>query len=164
VLGVHVGHIELVPKIDSDRVTLGSVQIAHSDPIRRFLIGVAPFFWGTGIILGVLFYASTQHVFHNYILDALICYVLFEIGNTMFASKKDMEGTIEVVGASCVVILFLYLLGVKITFLNPGIFLKQPFVVTIMTNGTRDLLVPLVLDICLILIFRPLKKKKNVIL
>src|SRR5580704_5390415 len=38
-LGVHVGEIEFMPKIEGDKVKLGSVQIAQTDPIRRFLIG-----------------------------------------------------------------------------------------------------------------------------
>src|SRR5438045_1842305 len=54
-LFVHTGHIELWPKLEGQHVKLGSVAIAHTDIFRRFLIGAAPFFFGTTLLLGLLF-------------------------------------------------------------------------------------------------------------
>src|ERR1700722_1998592 len=55
-LGVSVGTMEFMPQIEGEHVKLGSVQVAHSDPIRRFFIGAAPFLFGTLIMLGLIFY------------------------------------------------------------------------------------------------------------
>jgi len=58
ILVVRVGKMEFWPQIHEDRVKLGSVQIAKSDPFRRFLIGAAPLFGGIGILLLLFIYFS----------------------------------------------------------------------------------------------------------
>src|SRR3989344_5460758 len=53
---VPVGNLELIPKFKEEGggVDLGSVAIGKTDPIRRFLIGVAPFVFGLFIIFVLL--------------------------------------------------------------------------------------------------------------
>src|SRR5258706_13434406 len=47
ILGVHTGKLTLVPEnIAEEEVKAGSVMIAHSDPFRRYAIGLAPIFSG----------------------------------------------------------------------------------------------------------------------
>src|SRR5689334_22124684 len=43
-LFVRVGKIELFPQKQGNSIKLGSVAIAHTDPFRRSLIGLAPIF------------------------------------------------------------------------------------------------------------------------
>ncbi len=93
VLFVHTGDIEFVPQIHKDGVKLGSVAIASTDPLRRFLIGIAPFLGGLGIMLlagRYLFPIPTLLSWQT----VIFVYILFEIGNTMFSSRKDLEGAI----------------------------------------------------------------------
>src|SRR5258708_3703206 len=77
-LGVRVAEIEFVPKIDGEHVKLGSVQIAHTDPFRRFFIGAAPMLFGTVVLLVTLFYAAQYHLFNNYFFAVLLVYLCFE--------------------------------------------------------------------------------------
>src|SRR5260221_5738718 len=53
---VQTGKIEFWPKLEGDTVKLGSVEVAKTDPFRRLLIGMAPFLFGTVILLALLFY------------------------------------------------------------------------------------------------------------
>src|ERR1035437_2432032 len=46
ILFVPVGSMEFAPKRHGNAVKLGSVEIAKTDPIRRSIIGCAPFFMG----------------------------------------------------------------------------------------------------------------------
>src|SRR5579864_7350547 len=55
-LFVRVGAVEFWPKIHGSSVKLGSVQIARTDMLRRFLIGAAPLFGGMGILLLLFYY------------------------------------------------------------------------------------------------------------
>lgn len=154
-LGVHVGEIEFVPKVHGDSVKLGSVQIAQTDPIRRFLIGAAPFFAGTAIMLGLIFFAVQNHLFDNYFLVILIAIAVFEIGNTMFSSKKDMEGALELLGTLALLVLIFYLLGVRLPSFNPDTFLSQPFIKEVFQRGSLFLLFPLAIDVLIVLLLRP---------
>src|SRR5438105_14179391 len=71
-LFVPVANMEFIPKLNGSTVKLGSVSIARTDPIRRLLIGMAPFFIGTSILLGVLFLATRNNLFANRIFVMLI--------------------------------------------------------------------------------------------
>ncbi len=142
ILFVPVGEIEFMPKLVGDSVKLGSVSIAKTDPLRRALIGFAPVFLGLVIILGSLFYFSPS--VSSWLIVVLL-YVLFEVGNTMFSSKKDMEGTLEVL---VVVFLFLvlgYVLGIRIDIsLVQKLFSKE--VVAFFTKADVLLSLPIVID------------------
>jgi len=95
---IHTGEVEFIPKITGNSLKLGSVAIAKTDPIRRFLIGAAPLFCGLGLMIGLLILlqpfkeiGQSQAPLGSW-ESALFFYVIFQIGNTMFSSKKDMEG------------------------------------------------------------------------
>ena len=160
-LGVRVGTMEFMPQVDGEHVKLGSVQIAQSDPIRRFLIGAAPFFFGTAIMLGILFYFVQNQLYNNYLFILLIGYVVFEIGNTMFSSRKDMEGALELFAAIIVIVIVLYLLGIRVTFFNPNLIFSQPVVQEVFKRGCVFLLAPLLIDAIIIFLFRPIYKHKH---
>lgn len=90
-LFVKTGEVEFFPQIQGETVKLGSVAVAATDPLRRFFIGAAPLFVGSFLLTLCLWYLqpfangfSWQWFF--------FAYILFEVGNTMFSSKKDMEG------------------------------------------------------------------------
>lgn len=155
---VRVGEIEFMPKIHEDKVKLGSVQIAHTDPLRRFIIGAAPFFFGTLILLGILFYTIQNHFFGNYFLIVFVGYLAFEIGNTMFSSNKDMEGALELFGTIIVLLIVFYFLGIRLPAINPASILERPLVQEVFRQGSLFLLVPLAIDAVVILLFRPRKK------
>lgn len=92
ILFVPTGEIEFLPKVQEGGIKLGSVAIAQTDPFRRFLIGVAPVLSGVGILLLASYYLHS--LWPITWQTWLFIYILFEIGNTMFSSKKDLEGAI----------------------------------------------------------------------
>jgi len=104
---VPVGKLELLPEIyeNEDGAALGSVEIAKTDPLRRFLIGIAPFVLGTTIIIGIIYFFTSNGLLTNYYYLLLIAYICFQIGNSMFASRKDLEGALELF----VFFIFLYI-------------------------------------------------------
>ncbi len=157
-LGVRVGAMEFIPVIEGDRVKLGSVQVAHTDFVRRFFIGAAPFFTGTLLILGLLYYAASNQLFDNVWITLLIGYAVFEIGNTMFSSKKDMEGAMELLITIAVVTIIIYLLGVRIPAANLDNFFANILVQDILQKGSLFLLVPIVLDLAVIGLLRIFKR------
>ena len=116
-LFVRVGKINFLPKIsDSEKVTMGSVEIEKTDPIRRFLIGASPFFFGMVIICVVPFYIfrNGNSVFPpdnamEILIILFITYFLFTVANSMFSSKKDMEG-------SLVLLIFLAVIAIGLRF------------------------------------------------
>jgi hypothetical protein len=153
-LFVPVGKISLLPKMETGGVILGSVSMGKTDPVRRLLIGTAPVFFGVGIIVGALYFASKNNLLNNYWSILLLAYIVFEIGNTMFSSKKDMEGTI---GLLLVVILLggiCYLLGLRIQVGAIVTFLSRPFVMAIFQKGGIYLLLPIVVDAIFISVLR----------
>lgn len=150
-LFVRTGEIEFVPKVYEDRVKLGSVQIEKTDPVRRAIIGVAPFLVGTSLLLLILFVAERYQAFGSMWLSILVVYLIFEIGNTMFSSKKDMEGVLELFGVFLILFIILFLAGVRVpsSFFD---YLSSPYIVSIFQRGSYFLLLPLSIDILFILV------------
>jgi hypothetical protein len=122
---VPVGQIELMPEFEENGLKMGSVPIGKSDPIRRTLIGVAPVIFGLLIMLGSVFYVYQNNLFTKPIADIILAYVIFEISNTMFSSKKDMEGSVITAIIIAIIYAIIYLIGVRVSInVNPEIFKK----------------------------------------
>lgn len=107
-LFVPVGEIEFMPQIKEGGVKLGSVAIGKTDPVRRAIIGVAPVFAGLAVLFAIFSFAFNSS-------NALILlggfYGLFAVSNTMFSSRKDIEGLLEVLIVSAIIFLALYFIG-----------------------------------------------------
>ena len=114
VLFVPLGEMEFVPKIVDNTIRLGSVGIGKTDPLRRFIIGISPVIVGVIIIFWVLFYfnflISTPQVWQF----IGVCYLLFEIGNTMFSSRKDLEGAAELLFIILIIFAIFYFIGFRL--------------------------------------------------
>lgn len=113
-LFVRVGKIELFPYKTEDGIRLGSVVIAHTDPFRRSLIGLAPLFFGTAGIFLAGYYFSTFPLQPWYLNIIFLIIVIFEIGNTMFSSSKDVEGIPALVIVLALFIVAGYIAGIRI--------------------------------------------------
>lgn len=149
VLGVHVGKITLFPEIEGKYIKLGSVEIARTDMIRRFMIGTAPFFWGTTLLLSLLFFTE-KYALYTTPWIFLIVYGIFEIGNTMFSSKKDMEGAIKLLFIVVLGISILYLLNIQIRSEDIVTLLQHRDINRLFYQGCIYLMLPIMLDIILI--------------
>lgn len=156
ILFVRVGEIEFKPKIEDHGLKLGSVAIAKTDPIRRAIIGFAPIFVGLIIILGAvhIFTANLSFFWSNQIYIAVflvlgIFYILFVVSNTMFSSKADMEGTLELSIVFLVIFIALYFTGFRFPdYLIKSLFLKE--VLGIVQKSSMFLLVPIAIDLAIL--------------
>lgn len=91
ILQVRTGEITIFPDLDDLGETrrLGSVATEKTDPVRGFLIGVAPFVTGLAIlmILGSLLILEWNHFVWWKV--AFLVYGIMVIGNSMMISKED---------------------------------------------------------------------------
>ncbi len=158
---VRVGDISLMPQIKDEGVKLGHVEIEKTDPIRRSLIGFAPVFAGLGILIGMIFYANSQFFQKGEYpvwLILTLFYLMVVIGNTMFSSKKDMEGSLVVAVIFLSIAGALWLLG----FENFFVFLKENLVdnhLSFYQNFAWFLAAPVAGDILVYLLAKLLVRK-----
>lgn len=127
VLFVPVGDIDLMPKITGDgELRLGSVMIGQTDILRRAVVGLAPLLIGLTIILGVPFLLKDRS---SLLYSLIIVYLLFEVGNTMFSSNKDLEGMVELIIVLSLLIFAFYIANFRlpIDFLS-SLLNKEPIV------------------------------------
>lgn len=161
VLLVPVGDISLLPEIKEEGVKLGHVEIQKTDPIRRVLIGFAPVFVGLGVLVGIIYFINSQFFQKGEYpiwLILTVFYLVVVIGNTMFSSRKDLEGSLVVVVIFASILVTLYLLGFNGFF----IFLKNNLFdnhLSFYKNFAYFLGLPVVLDILVYLLAKMLVKK-----
>lgn len=169
---VPVGEISVLPEIEDPPagggVKLGSVQIGKVDPFRLTIVGVAPVILGMLTVLGILYFGQKSQNFAWWQI-VLGLYLIFEVANTMFSSKRDIEGKIGfVVG----------ILVVSIAAIAALYFLRPLLVINIWNYllsvnleplshffqiSCLYLLVPLFLDLLIILLARPFTRHYQVI-
>lgn len=148
-LMVPVGSMSLTPKIEGTSVRLGSVAIGKTDIMRRIIIGVAPFLVGNGIILGLIYVAQIYTLWTNFFFVIGALYILFQVGNTMFSSKRDLEGAFSFMLFITVVGITIYLLGVRIS-AQQLIGLIPDTIFSAFEIGSYYLFIPLSIDIAVI--------------
>lgn len=160
---VPVGELSVLPEIEEDGVKLGSVQIGKTDPFRRMIIGVAPILLGLILIFSIFLLVKIGS--SPWWQVGLALYMLFEIGNTMFSSRKDIEGSILFV-----ILVFVVSTVILVTwyFVNPTSLqnfwvylnnLNLEFAVNFLKQATIYLVIPVVLDLLIILFSVPLIKR-----
>lgn len=161
VMLVPVGDISLMPEIKEEGVKLGHVEIQKADPIRRALIGFAPVFVGLGMLIGIIYFANSQFfekgIYPLWLLATLF-YLEVVIGNTMFSSRKDLEGTLGVVVVVIAIFGALYLLGFEGFF----IFLQNNLIenkIGFYQNFALFLSIPVIGDILVYILAKLLVKK-----
>jgi len=147
-LFVRTGEIEFFPQIEGDRVKLGSVAVSKSDPLRRFFIGIAPIIGGISIMFGLSYYFSRFFPGFNW-QSALLIYSFFEIGNTMFSSKKDMEGAIALFSGVFAIVLAFYLIGLRVQ-VNYIFFINSPLIQSFLLNANDLLFIPIIVNVSII--------------
>lgn len=101
ILFVPVARIELVPQLQGEYIKLGSVEMKKTDIVRSFFVGVAPVLFGSSLLIFAMYYLSTSFSIFRLAFDTgllirfLLLYVIFVTANTMFSSRKDMEGALK---------------------------------------------------------------------
>lgn len=166
IIMVPVGEMSVIPEIGEKEVKLGSVQIGHSDPFRRALIGVAPVLFGLFCIAAIFLFIPLGQSTTPLWQTILALYLIFEVGNTMFSSKKDLEGMIVFVGTFVVLILSITAI---VYFLKPELLssfwtnlssVNLDSASNFFKTTSTYLLVPLVLDLLFILLTLPFIRRQ----
>ena len=165
ILFVPVGDMEFAPKRNHGGLKLGSIEIAKTDPIRRSIIGFAPIFVGLILIIGIVYLFTSNLLFlkdkESYIFIASIAgvmYLLFAISNTMFSSKADMQGTIEILITLLIVFIAAYILGFRP---EPSIIEKinTSQIIDLVQKSTLFLLAPIIIDLSILGIIRVFNRR-----
>ena len=115
-LFVRVGKFSLRPEKRETEIVLGSVAIEKTNIVKRLIIGAAPVIVGLFLIIGIVYLVVTRELTSDWRVVAFLSYFIFVVGNTMFSSKKDMEGAWKVIIFSLVIGVILYLLGLRVYF------------------------------------------------
>jgi len=127
-LFVKTGEFSFKPQLDEgEKIQIGSLKIVKTDPVRRTIIGLAPFITGLIIIFSVFnFYLSKQ--FNNLaikqynnitiiqlIILLVVSYLLSVISLTMFSSPKDLEAALLPALILIIIVLSLSVAGFRLT-------------------------------------------------
>lgn len=150
ILRVKVFGMSLLPKpMEGNAIKMGTLQHAQTNFLFDLIIGAGPFIFGNLILFSLLFFLSSNFQIGLNWLTVLTGFVIFEIGNTMFSSKKDMEGSFKLL----LIILFIfgiaYLFGFRISVEQLDQSLPSSFI-SIIKQADIFLLVPITLDLLII--------------
>lgn len=149
-LRVRVYSMTLLPKPAGERyIKMGGIEHAKCDLIRNVLIGSAPFIIGNLILFPLLaFSLSHNPPIHNWV-TLVTGFVIFQIGNTMFSSRADMDGSAKLLLILAVIFGLAYLFGWRISLEQLDQSIPGSWV-NLIKQADLFLLVPLVLDVLVI--------------
>jgi hypothetical protein len=144
-LFVPMGRIKFYPEITEEGLHLGSLEIAETDPLRRFLIGISPMITGVLLILTILYGFTNQALFVSsvmpgFVFKIILIYFIFVIVNTMASSKKDLEGAGGLLLTALLFFAIFYFFGGRI---DVGFVEKQSL---LFKNAAFYLLMPLLIN------------------
>lgn len=144
-------------KKEDNSVVMGSVSIEKTDPIRRAIIGFAPVLVGVIFISSAVFYFLSVYSPFSVLVSYVIVFVIvFEIGNTMYSSSRDLDGTLELLAVISIISLVLYLFGFRVPseVIN---FLGSYEVQNLFSKANFALLITIIIDVFMIIIFKYFK-------
>mgnify|MGYP001571434210 CR=1 FL=1 len=152
VMLVRTGGLSFALVPDEDKIVMGSVGITQTDPVRRAIIGFAPVIVGILLIAFFVFYfLSSDSPISSPWNFILVLFVVFEIGNTMFSSKKDLEGTALLLIVVLVTVAVVYFLGFRLPDFIIAYFNSDSFI-EIVKKGIWVLFFPIAIDLAIILL------------
>lgn len=119
-LQVRTHGIEFIPELSGNSLKMGSVQVEKSDILRQLLIGIAPLVVGSSILIISLLVLGNIYTYSqifssptSFLLTILLGIIIFIIANTMFSSKKDVEGLFETLIVAGILFGALYFIGIR---------------------------------------------------
>ena len=135
ILRVPTGDISFTPEIRKNHLGKAEIRVGHvthaaTDPIRTFLIGIAPFFWGIGILTLIVwlfqyFWGQFSDIKQQILLVIGIGYLLFAVSNSMFTSKKDMEGSEYFLPVMIFLLIAAYIAGIRFNLTGQSLKITQ---------------------------------------
>lgn len=143
-----VKSLSLFPSFTDNEIKLGEVRYEKRDFIRGALVGIAPYFFGLGILSAIFIY--NQFPNSNFWLSVLYSYLIFSISSNMFSSKKDLEGIILILPVAAIILIIFYIFDIK---------LNLDSVMVLLDKINHNLLFVLGINIFIFLAFKLLNKK-----
>lgn len=122
ILRVPTRELTIIPKVEENgEVKAGRLIYDSVDPVRQILIGLAPMIIGLIIIYLIGKFLLPNQLSLRQLADYQLSiflgfYLLFITSFTMFSSKKDIESLIIVGPLMIMIILSLYITGVRVYF------------------------------------------------
>jgi hypothetical protein len=141
-------------------IKMGGLEHVQTNFFFDLIIGAGPFIFGNIILFSLLFlFTSHNPVGFNW-LTLLVVLVVFEIGNTMFSSKKDMEGSFKFLLILILIAGLAWILGFRISVeqLDQSI---PSSLVSIIKQASLFLSVPIILDLFIVGIVYVLNNLNN---
>ncbi len=108
ILFLKVRELQLLPEWDHKSIKLGHVAYERKDPVRGFIVGIAPLFAGITVLFLILLHFPLPAPTIG--MTLLIGYLIFTISSTMFSSPQDL------VDAGVIIPIGLLLYGVSFFF------------------------------------------------
>lgn len=107
-----VKSMTIFPKWDDNEIKLGEVLYIKKDYLRAIIVGIAPVFFGIGILFS-LFYFNIYPA-NNIWLNILYSYFIFSISANMFSSKQDLKDLALIIPVVLLLIIIFYVFNIKI--------------------------------------------------
>ncbi|KKP61458.1 MAG: hypothetical protein US48_C0020G0003 [Candidatus Levybacteria bacterium GW2011_GWA2_37_36] len=107
-----VKSMSVFPKWDNNEIKLGEVLFVKKDFLRAILVGIAPIFFGIGILFSLFYF----HIYpaNNIGLNILYSYLIFSISANMFSSKQDLKDLLLIIPVVVLLIIIFYVFDIKI--------------------------------------------------
>lgn len=107
-----VKSMTIFPRWDENEIKLGEVLFIKKDFLRAILVGIAPIFFGIGILFSLFYF----HIYptSNLGLNILYSYLIFSISANMFSSKQDLKDLLLIIPVIIVVVMLFYVFDIKI--------------------------------------------------
>ena len=138
-----VKSMTIFPKWDNNEIKLGEVLFVKKDFLRAILVGIAPVFFGIGILFLLFFYQIYPS--NNLGLNILYSYLIFSISANMFSSKQDLKDSILIIPVVLLVMVLFYVFDIKI---------NTDFINVIMNKVNLYIFFVLIINVFLFSLFR----------
>lgn len=157
--GARTGKIEIFPEMPkktldekTDKVggthRLGFVETQRLNPIRGFIVGIAPLIVGLGLLIWLSSLLQASYQLKTWLILIAEAYLFFTIANSLFPSWADVKQTLPLIIIGIIAGGILWMAGVQIK-IGP----ESP-IWEIMTSLKNALLISVGINLGIILILR----------
>lgn len=107
-----VKSMTVFPRWDDNEIKLGEVLFIKKDFFRAILVGIAPIFFGIGILFSLFYF----HIYpaSNFWVNILLSYLIFSISANMFSSKQDLKDLALIIPVILLIVIIFYVFNIKI--------------------------------------------------
>ncbi len=136
-LNVKTGDVKILPEfidINEDptqRIKMGSVQVAKMNPLQGFFVGFAPLITGIIFLVWMASLIGSFYFNKDYILLSVCLYLFFTVANSFFPSKEDLQHTLPFTIIFLTLAVAAWFLGIRFSF-SPPAFITDTF--KVLTN------------------------------